>query len=144
MIFLAVVVLPTARKLLDERQRIALIHESGMRFRTLGWVVLTILFATGWLNLLGRGYDPWSQLLAAGRYDSFDWLVVCKFIGFAIIVGISAVHDFRTGPEATRLWLESPDDPRVQNLRRAASLVGRANVLLALAMLWFGVRLVRG
>lgn len=51
MLFIALVLVPTARALGDDRLRTRLMQESGYRFRTIGWIALALLAVTGLLNL---------------------------------------------------------------------------------------------
>jgi uncharacterized membrane protein len=63
MLFIALVLVPTARALGDDRLRTRLMQESGYRFRTIGWIALALLVVTGLLNLW---FQPF--LLGAPRF----------------------------------------------------------------------------
>lgn len=122
MLFIALVVVPVTRRILDPPQRARLAQEIGRRFRTVGWLALGLLVATGLLNL-------WLQpfLLASPRFHWKLGLVVLALI-------LSAFHDFVLGPRAGRPGA----DP---SARVRASWVARANVLVVLAIVLLGLSL---
>jgi len=60
------------------------------------------------------------------------------------VLVVSAVHDFSVGPRASVAIQRDPGSPEAERLRRQASLMGRGNVLLALALVAVAVTLVRG
>ena len=76
--------------------------ETGLRFRSVGWVCFAIVVVTGTFNLWVHGV----------RWDSFtdrEWLassfghaVIAKLAVFAAVLTVSLVHDFVVGPRATR------------------------------------------
>jgi copper resistance protein D len=122
MLFIALVLVPTARALDDASLRTRLIQESGRRFRTIGWIALALLVATGLLNL-------WFQP-ALLREPRFHWklgLVVLALI-------LSGFHDWVLGPRAGAPGA----DPSV---RLRASWVARLNVGVALAIVLLGLGL---
>jgi hypothetical protein len=125
MLFIALVLVPTARALGDAALRARLIQDSGRRFRTVAWIALGILLLTGLLNL-------WFQptLLRSGRFHGKLGLV-----GLALV--LSAFHDFVLGPRAS---LPGADP----SARVRASWVARLNVLVALAIVLLGLSLRGG
>ena len=139
-IFLVVVLVPTLRAAGDESIRAQVLRVSGPRLRILGWTCFGILVATGVINLAGRGFDlsDLSWRLWAGP---FGHALVWKLALFAVLLLISAVHDFRLGPRASH---EAPGSPAALRFRRAASWMGRLELLLGLAILAFAIMLVRG
>jgi uncharacterized membrane protein len=122
MLFIALVLVPTARALDDATLRRRLIQESGYRFRTIGWIALAILVVTGLLNL-------WFQpiLLRAPRFHWKLGLVVLALI-------LSAFHDWVLGPRA---GLPGADP----SARIRASWIARLNVVVALVVVWLGLSL---
>jgi uncharacterized membrane protein len=122
MLFIALVLVPTARALGDATFRTRLIQESGYRFRTIGWIALALLVVTGLLNLW---FQPF--LLRAPRFHWKLGLVVLTLI-------LSGFHDGVLGPRAGRPGA----DPSV---RLRASWVARANVVVALAVVLLGLSL---
>lgn len=144
MIALAAVVVPVLRRHEPRRDAMQLLHDSGLRLRTLGWVALGLLVLTG---VVQAGYraggfaalaraelwaSPWGQLLAA------------KLVGVVVILCLAGIHDFRVGPRATLLSREDPEAPAALRLRRQASWFGRVNLLLSLGVVGLGLLLVRG
>ncbi len=122
MLFIALVLVPVARRLPDADLRQRLISELGQRFRTVGWIAIGVLVLTGLGNLWVR-----PELLCAPRFHWKAGLVV-------LAVGLSALHDFVLGPRAGR----SGADPAV---RRRASWIARLNVLVVLVVVVLGLAL---
>lgn len=143
MMFLTFALVPAIRALPDRATGIALISATGRRFKILGWVSLAILILTGFGNLWAKGLMP---ALHSGDF----WLVgYGKILGIKLaLVGatllISGLHDFLVGPRAVEVMRRNPDAPATKELRLLASWMGRANFLLALAIIFCGVLLVRG
>lgn len=122
MLFIALVLVPVTRRLEDPTVRTRLVQETGRRFRTVGWIALTVLVVTGLLNL-------WSHpdLLSSTR---LHWKL--GLVGLALI--LSAFHDFVLGPRAGAPGA----DPSV---RVRASWVARVNVLVVLVIVLLGLSL---
>jgi uncharacterized membrane protein len=143
MFFLVLVVVPWLRRG-DRAAAGAFLRETGERFRTVGWLCFGILLVTGTYNLRVRG-------VKLSDFASGEWLasplgrtVLYKLGGFAAVLAVSAVHDFVIGPRAAAAIQRDPHSPEAEKLRRRASLLGRANALLALVLVAVGVMLVRG
>jgi uncharacterized membrane protein len=124
MLFIALVLVPAARRLEDPALRTRLVHDVGLRFRTIGWVAIGVLVVTGLLNL-------WMHpvLLSASRFHWKVGLVVLALI-------LSAFHDFVLGPRAGAPGA----DP---SARVRASWIARINVLVVLAIVALGLSLFR-
>ena len=122
MLFIALVLVPTARGFDDARLRTRLIQENGRRFRTVGWIALALLVLTGSLNL-------WLQpfLLGTSRFHWKLGLVVLALI-------LSGFHDWVLGPRA---GLPGAD----ASIRVRASWIARLNVVVALAIVLLGLSL---
>jgi putative copper export protein len=120
MLFVALVLVPVTRRLEDPGLRRRLMHEAGLRFRTVGWVAMGVLVATGLINLWLR-----PELLTLTRFWVKAALVVVAIV-------LSAAHDFVLGPRAGR-----PDAP--PSLRPAASWLARVNLLLVLVVVYLGL-----
>lgn len=143
MLFFVLVLLPLSR---SERYRALapeLVQLSGLRFRTVGWTALILLIVTGTLALLYRGLG---SLLgeAAFWHAPFGSVLAMKLFLVAVVLGISAVHDFYVGPRSVARWQQAPDAPGTRRLRRLAAWMGRLNLLLSLAIVFLAVALVRG
>lgn len=122
MLFIALVVVPVARGLEDASLRGRIVRETGRRFRTVGWIALGALVASGLLNLWLQPY-----LLASPR---FHWKLGLVVLGLIL----SAFHDFVLGPRA---GLPGADP----SVRARATWVARANVLVVLAIVALGLAL---
>lgn len=122
MLFITLVLVPVTRRLPDPALRTRLIHEVGIRFRTVGWITLGLLAATGLANLWLVPF--WL------RAPRFHW----KLGLILVALGLSALHDFVLGPRAG-----APG--AAPSLRRNASWVARLNALVALAIVLLGLSL---
>jgi copper resistance protein D len=143
MLFLVVAVVPVLRRM-ERGSAAALMHSVGVRFRAAGWVCFALLLLTGAFNLAVRGVR-WADLMRAEFWDSpLGRPLSVKLAAFALVLVLSAWHDFWVGPRATQVAHEDPTGPEAQGLRRRASRIGRANVLLALVLVACGVVIVRG
>jgi len=120
MLFVALVLVPVTRRLEDAALRRLLMHETGLRFRTVGWAAMALLVATGLVNVWLR-----PELLTLPRF----WVKVALV---TIAVVLSALHDFVLGPRAGR-----PD--AAPSMRPAASWVARVNLLLVLIVVYLGL-----
>jgi len=144
MVFLALVLVPVTRRPEYRGQAASLIHWVGVRFRWVGWICLVLLLISGILNVGYRGFtwaDLWSGRLWQGP---FGRALGIKLLLVAVILLLSAVHDFFLGPRATALWQANPGAPQALRLRRQATWIGRINLLLALIVVALGIILVRG
>ena len=145
MLFLVLVLIPALRTLPDPRMRAELISVTGRRFRLVGWVTLAVLVITGWTNLYARG------VRVAGLFDGAFWQVpfgqvlAWKLVFVLLILTLSVVHDFHVGPKASELASSRQASPeQALRWRRAATWMGRLNLLLALVVAACGVMLARG
>jgi uncharacterized membrane protein len=121
MLFIAFVLVPVARRY-EPALRTRLVRETGMRFRTVGWIAIAVLVTSGALNSWLR-----PELLSLPR---FYWKV--SIVVLALV--LSAVHDFMLGPRAGRPGA----DPA---LRVRASWIARVNVVLVLVVVAIGLAL---
>lgn len=119
MLFIALVLVPVARRLPDDALRVRLISDLGRRFRTVGWIAIGVLVVTGLGNLWLR-----PELLGAPRFHWKAGLIV-------LALALSVLHDFVLGPRAGA-------EPAA---RRRASWVARANLLVVLAIVALGLAL---
>jgi uncharacterized membrane protein len=143
MLFLVTVIVPMLRRPEMRAKALELFHVLGVRFRRVGWFAITTLILTGIGNLLLRGFTL-SQIVD-GEVFAGPWghTLALKLIFVLVLVASSAVHDFYVGPSATRLARENAPPQRREAFRRAASWMGRASLLLALAIVALAVALVR-
>jgi len=142
MFFFAAVGAPVLRTVEPPSARAALFHALGTRFRTIGWIVIGVLLATGILNLHFRGVLDPAVLGSWAFWDSrFGQTLMWKLIAVTAMLLFSAAHDFVLGPRAGRLAPESTAGARA---RRGASWLARLNALLGLVVVLTAVRLARG
>jgi copper resistance protein D len=120
------------------------LRATGPRLRTVGWVCFAILLFTGTFNLWMRGIHPGDLASPAFLATSYGKVVAAKLLVFALVVAISARHDFVIGPRATVAIEQDPHSAESGSLRRRASLHGRANAVLALVLVALAVMIVRG
>lgn len=120
MLFVALVLVPVTRRIDDPALRRHLMHAVAVRFRTVGWIAIALLLATGLANIWLR-----PELLTLPRFWGKIGLVAA-----AIVLG--AVHDFVLGPRASRA-----DAP--PSMRPAASWLARINVLLVVTVVYLGL-----
>lgn len=142
--FIALVLVPALRRE-DFRERSpAILRAAAMRFRTVGWVSLSVLVVTGLSNLMLRGISLSSLFDGAFYATRFGQALAAKLAIVAMILGIGAVHDFILGPRAAAVILADPSSEAAARARRKASLMGRFTLLLGLAAVAVAVALARG
>jgi uncharacterized membrane protein len=144
MAFMVFVLVPTLRKGEEAQARLRFLHDLALRFRTVGWIALGTLVATGAGNLWFHGVtvaDFFSgHVFEMGQFGAaLEW----KLATVAVILAISATHDFWIGPRALRLVREAPESKERERYRRLASWAGRLNFVLAIVVLAFALQLVR-
>lgn len=126
MLFLALVLVPVARGIGDPAVRSELIGRAGRRFRSVAWVALGLLLASGVASLLTR--PSYLQILT--------FQVKLALVLLALI--LSTLHDFVLGPRANRLPAEA------QQARKWVTVLARVNVLVVLAIVLLGLALHGG
>jgi copper resistance protein D len=142
MFFLAAVGAPVLRQVEPPALRAELFRRLGAGFRTAGWIAIAVLLASGLLNLHMRGV-----LRADVLFDTAFWAtrygtaLAWKLGAVAVMITISAVHDFAHGPAASRL---APGSPEALRARRRAALFGRINALVGIVLVLAAIRLARG
>jgi uncharacterized membrane protein len=144
MFFLALVAVPAVRKMPPEA-RSRVVGAMGERFRTIGWICIAVLVVTGIVNLAYRRIT-WESVATGAIFGTDFGAVLAYKTGVVLaMIALSIVHDFYWGPASTRMMeTHGPRDPRVGAARKRASMLGRANAVLALVVVALGVLLVRG
>jgi putative copper resistance protein D len=120
------------------------LRETGRRFRNISWVCFAIVLGTGSFALWMRGVRFSSFVDPVWLASPFGRLVLLKLAVFATVLVVSVVHDLVIGPRATDAIAADPRSDAAAVMRRRASLLARANVLLALVLVAIGDLLVRG
>jgi uncharacterized membrane protein len=143
MMFLTFALVPALRALDDRLLVVSLLQSTGQRFKIIGWIALTTLVLTGFGNIWARGF---MTLLNSADFwrVGFGRTLGIKLLLVGITLAISGLHDFLVGPRAVAVMRKNPDAPAAKRLRLLASWMGRANFLLAMAIILCGVMLVRG
>jgi uncharacterized membrane protein len=142
MFFFAVVGAPVLRRLEPAALRARVFAELGQAFRTAGWAAIGVLLVTGALNLhltgVLRGGQAWSPDFWSSSYGgALAW----KLVTVAVMIVISAIHDFVLGPRAGRL---QPGSAAALRARGRAAWLARINALVGLGLVFAAVRLARG
>ncbi|HEX5436602.1 MAG TPA: DUF4149 domain-containing protein [Gemmatimonadaceae bacterium] len=143
MFFLGVVGAPALRRIEPPAVRQRLFQELGRRFRSVGWVAISILIVTGVLNLYFRGWLHWSGMLGSAVFWStaLGRALAAKLVAVLTMVAVSATHDFVLGPAAGRA---APGSHHAVTLRRRAALLARVNAFVGVIVVIAAVRLARG
>jgi putative copper resistance protein D len=103
--------------------RAQVLREFGRRWRPIGWSALGVAIVTGAI-LAGR----------ASAFDTtstrFDWVLGVKGALVGLLVAGAYLHDYVLGPGLAR----QIKDGRPQTLRGVLTAIGRANLLLTVAI----------
>jgi copper resistance protein D len=142
MFFLAAVGAPVLRQVEPPELRAALFRKLGEQFRTVGWVSIGVLLVTGTLNLYFRGMLSWPLLGSAPFWATpYGTALAWKLGAVAAMLVVQAIHDFVTGPAASRL---APGSPEMMKARKRAALLARLSAILGVILVIAAVRLARG
>lgn len=143
MFFLGLVGAPILRAVEPPALRQRLFQQLGTRARAVGWWAIIVLLITGVLNLYFRGWLQWSGVLGSAAFwrTGAGIALAVKLSAVALMVVVSAVHDFMLGPMAGRLAAGSP---AALSFRRRAALLARVNALIGILIVIAAVRLSRG
>ncbi len=141
MFFFAAVGAPVLRRL-EPDLRGRLFREMGIAFRRVGWIAIGVLVVTGVLNLWMLGYLRASVLGSAAFWSTPYGIALGWKIGLvALMLTLSAVHDFGVGPRSAEA---APGSPQAAKLRRLAVHLARVNALAGVVLIYVAVRLARG
>ena len=121
-IALVFVAVPPVQRLEGE-VRAQLLREFGRRWRPIGWSALGIAIVTGAIIASRDGaFDTTST--------RFDWVLGIKGALVGLLIAGAYLHDYVLGPGLARQIREG----QPQSLRRVLTTVGRANLLLTVAI----------
>jgi uncharacterized membrane protein len=126
LLFLAAVGAPVLRRVEPASLRAELFERLGTQFRNVGWVAIAVLVVTGVANLYFRG-------LLNGEIIKLGTVIT--------MVVLSAIHDFKIGPAASRA---PPGSPEALRLRARSAWVARINAVVGVVLVAAAVRLARG
>lgn len=135
---LALIVLPSAKRVLDDSSYAALLNRIQMRLQQVGWLSLLVLGATGMF-----------QMSASSHYSGFlaienPWAVaiLSKHIAILVMVAVSAYSTWGLMPAMQRLALlrangRKIDPAEAQRLDRQERLLLGLNLALSALVLAF-------
>ena len=119
---LVFVSVPSAQRLEGEA-RARTLRELGRRWRPIGWSALGVAIATGAvIAIREHAFDTTSI--------RFDWMLGVKGVLVGLLVAGAYLHDFVLGPGLARQIREG----KPQSLRPILTTIGRANLLVTLAL----------
>lgn len=141
MFFLAAVGAPVLRTVEPPAVRSRLFGALGRQFRLVGWIAIGILVLTGIGNLYFKGLlraDIWTNpaFWATGLGVALAW----KLAMVTVMIVISGVHDWISGPAASRM---EPGSAEALRARRRAALWARVNAVAGIVLVIAAVRLAR-
>ncbi len=141
-LFFLGIMAPTLRRIEPPALRAELFSKIGTQFRSVGWVAICVLLATGVLNLHFDGVLKGEMLGSRAFWTSaYGRVLGWKLLAVTGIVVGSALHDFVYGPKASRAEVGSAE---ALVLRRRAVWIARVNALFGLILLVAAIRLTRG
>jgi copper resistance protein D len=142
MFFFALVGAPVLREVEPARLRAELFRQLGGRFRNSGWIAIVILLVTGFANLHFRGLLNWGVLGSGAFWGTpYGGSLAWKLAAVGGMLVLQSIHDFRTGPAASRL---TPGTPAALRARRVSALLARGSAVLGVIVVITAVRLARG
>lgn len=129
----------------EDRQRI--LRGLGRRFRRIGWAAIIVLIVTGLGNLLLRPSPVRLYQLVNGEafdpqrvYEPIATWLPWKLILIAVMIALMLYHDI-TSTSAAR---QHEGDAESAPGNRGGSMAAALATLLAIAILYISVRMVRG
>lgn len=142
-LFLGGIALPAARALDHDQSRRRAIRTIARRFRTVGWIALAILVATG-LYLATRWGLTWSNTIDLSFFTA-DGRLRAHLLGYKLLVVMtllvtSFLHDWVIGPRTSDA---DPGTDHHQRLQTWSALLGSATALLSVAVVILAVLMVR-
>lgn len=143
MLFTAAVLVPASRHTMFNNKRGEFFALIGTKFSRLSWIIFILMIITGILTLIGKGFTTESLLTPGFWQSNYGTTLMGKLHIFGLVLIISGIHDFWLGPKAAVMMDAQPDHPKTERYRKLSSWVGRINLILGLAILWYALQLVR-
>ena len=116
------------------------------RFRVISWVCIALLVATGLYILPTRYGIGFAEFFSVGGH--FVGTLQLKVALVAVVIWLSAIHDFIIGPYVSRLIAEAqagaPPAPRLPLLRKSVVWMARVNVFLTICIIAVAVIMTSG
>lgn len=142
MLFLSLAAVPALREV-EMPQRARLLSLVGRRFRWVGWASISVLVATGLLNLAYYGVGPEDLASSAFWGTRFGTRLAIKLALVGAMLVLSALHDFLLGPRSTARSQGAADPLRAASFRRRVSWLARVTLFLAILVVGISVSLTR-
>lgn len=146
-LFLIMVMVPLSRREIESPEQAArLLGQVGRRFRSIAWVSIVLLVLTG----LFLATDHWGIKVSDffGGSGRFVQVLQAKVGIVALIIVLSAIHDFVLGPRVTRqlegMREAGADFAATQSSRKTLVMLARVNLVLVLIVVALAVTLTRG
>ncbi len=143
MLFTAAVLVPASRHTMFNNKRGEFFALVGTKFSRLSWIIFILMIITGILTLFGKGFTTDSLLTPGFWQSNYGNTLMGKLHIFGLVLIISGIHDFWLGPKAAVMMYTQPDHSKTERYRKLSSWVGRINLILGLAILWYALQLVR-
>ena len=150
-LFLALVLIPVMRRFAPPPGQPPtlpsdLLRTIAQRFRWISWVCIALLVATGLYILPTRYGIGFNDFFSLGGH--FVGTLQVKVGLVAVVIWLSALHDFIIGPYANRLIEAMQAGEEVPGylpaLRKAVIWIARVNVLLTILIVVVAVTMTRG
>jgi copper resistance protein D len=129
MIFLSLVLAPLVRGRKAAPEFMVLFRSAALRFRSIVWVAMAVLLATGPMLLSQRGIHVASP-------TSWPGIVSAKLTLVALLLFLTLLHDLVLGPQVSRVSA-IPDSQRTageQVVFKTARWLPRLSLLIGLAV----------
>ncbi len=138
MIFLSLVLAPLVRGRKAAPEFMALFRSAALRFRSIVWVAIVVLLATGPMLLSMRGIQVSSP-------TSWTGIVTVKLMLVALLLLLTLLHDLVFGPQVSRVSA-IPNSQRTageQVVFKTARWLPRLSLLIGLAVVIAAAMLAR-
>jgi len=138
MLFLSLVLVPVFKCEGFAGERRVLFQTLALRFRVVVWASIIALVATGSILLTSR-------VASLAEPEGWPFVLKLKLAAVAVLISLTAVHDFWLGPKVAGLMRRSPVDrsSTEQTLIRLSPWIVRLGLILALVILLLAVAVVR-
>jgi uncharacterized membrane protein len=138
MLFLSLALVPGLKQETFAAVRGALIRSVALRFRFVVWSAVVVLLVTGPLLLSQKVASPWDP-------SAWPTILTIKLALVAVLLGLTAVHDFWVGPKVAQMLREGGAGKNAGRawLIQASPWLARVGLVLALAVLYAAVELAR-
>ena len=138
MLFLSLVLVPVFKREGFAGERATLFQSLALRFRLVVWASIVTLVATGSMLLASR-------VESLAEPATWPFVLKLKLTLVAVLIALTAGHDFWLGPKAAGLARRPSVDrsEAEQRLIRLSPWIARLGLLLALIILLLGVAVAR-